>query len=510
MNKAKYNKLYNKYMLLKELHENKRPLNISLLTNNTITQYIEINNIDMIDCIRNKIKTYITDIYKSPEFKFGLGEDDEFSTHINTYFKHHYIELINGMVISNRKHFIHEILKSMNITIDSNKSYNTIVLEKKISTIDSKINKYRKIIDTIGMIEGHKYINRITTLLEYIDELTLNKKIIIFIINHINKYYKIYYNIDRKPIDNTMKGKEVENIINSMIIKLLQNKIDMMDINCDILYISNIDYNKMIHNMDKNDNLNFKQELDGLICIKTIDAMGQIYWYPVVIIESKVNLNLIYTDINKLNSLHTRLQGIKNFTINYLENDDVKQYNIIGTGFKSCDLYYCVHEMNNIIDHKYIKFIYDNYFSKSIIYEIIINKITENINCDTLYLFNNIEDLDNFIMNRLKNNKYNYNFSKMIDCRNKMKTELIENIMKIKKGCHSDMFDRILSPTVYSCDTYNYFNYNKNNKSIYKYLKSIDVITMETIDVIKNKLDQISEPFIEFNNRIDTLILHIN
>jgi len=524
----KYKKLKRKYILLKELQENKRQINISMLSNGKTEQYIEIDNINNIINIQNKIKTYVMEVYKSPQFKFGLGNDNsDLKKHINMFFKYRYIEMINGIVIANRKHFIYEILSSMNIIIDGNKSYNTIILENRINMIDVKINKYQKIIETISSFNSNKYINRITILLEYIKKLTISKKIIIYLINYINKYYKIYYNPTKNTPDNKLTGKEIENIINKKIIELLQDKIDKNEINCDILYVSNIDYNKMIHNMncDKNDN-NFKQELDGLICIKVKDQNNQIHWYPIIIIESKANLNLIYNDINKLNSLHNRLGDIKNFTINYLENDNIVQYSIMGSGFKNSDLYYCVHEMNEMIDRKYIKFIYDNYYSKCIIYDIIMNKIINMIQCNNINLFTNVEDLDNYIMNILnymsqdimsnesiewknittKNDNF---FSIMIDKKKTMKNELIENMTKIKSGYNMDNYNRILFSTIYSNMLYNFFNFNKKYKTVYNYLQTLNIITFETIEVIKLKLDEISKPFIHFNTRNDTIILHI-
>ena len=461
--------------------------------------------------VRNTIISIISSSYISPEFQFGLGEDNiDLINHINNFFKHKYVESINGNIIANRKNLIQDILSKLNISFDTH-TFNTIILEKKIFAIDKKLKKFQKIIDI-----NNNYNNNITIRIHRIKLLTANinklieqKNILLYIIDFINKNYKIFNTppIKRHLDDGNTVGKNVEDIINNKIKKILQDNINNNNIICDVMYISNLDYHRMMVGMNTsyifNDCMKFKQEIDGLICIKLSDDT----WYPIIIIETKTNINLIYTDINKLNALYDRLQFFDNFIIG--DNNNI--YTIVGKGFKNINMFYCVREIDNMIDGKYIKFIYNNHYTRRTIYDIIMSEIKSKI--QNIDLFNDVEELNNYIMNILYGKSYlNNNYNNILSDRtNLMKRELIERLTSINT---SEQVYNIISQTIYSNHSYNYFNYNKGkyayNETTYNFLELVGIITPEIINRIENKINEISCHFIKFNNRSDTKILFIN
>jgi len=499
-NIKKYINLRKQYHMLNNLYNNSsRKTNITILSEDSCNKKYNINDINNIDKIKNIIKSIITENYISPEFQYGSGENNsDLINHINKFFKHKYIESINGIVIFNRKIFIQTILDKMGIEIDTS-TFNTIVLENKINTIDRKIKKLQKIIETHG-----KYITvyRFSVLNDTIANFIKQKTILLYIVDFINKNYKIFNSCPSKKYDDgNISGRKVEADINNKIIKLLKDNIISNKINCDIMYISNLDYHNMLIGMNHssnllNDSMNFKQEIDGLICIKLSDDS----WLPIIMIETKTNINLIYNDISKLNSLHDRLHLFDNFVI----TDTNNIYTITGSGFKNIDIFYCVAEINDLIDGKYIQFIYNNHHFKRVIYDILMTEIKSKIN--NIDMFNDVEELNNYIMNILNKNSHLNNNYNLLEERNKnMRRELTDKINMIQTN--QPLYTVVLK-TIYSNNSYNYFNYNKNI-SIYKFLEKIGIITPCIIKRINDKLTEISNNFIEFNSRKDTNIVYI-
>ena len=174
-------------------------------------------------------------------------------------------------------------------------------------------------------------------------------------------------------------------------------------------------------------------------------------------------------------------------------------------------MFYCVREIDNMIDGKYIKFIYNNHYTRRTIYDIIMSEIKSKI--QNIDLFNDVEELNNYIMNILYGKSYlNNNYNNILSDRtNLMKRELIERLTSINT---SEQVYNIISQTIYSNHSYNYFNYNKGkyayNETTYNFLELVGIITPEIINRIEKKINEISSHFIKFNNRSDTKILFIN
>ena len=521
----KYLKYRNKYTDLKDIFIKQKSLsnrrrgvmNITIIQANNSIDYSDTIRIDQ---IKNDINKFISDSHITPEFKYGLGDDNIYlKEHINKFFKYKYIESINGIVIANRKHLIQNILNEMNIKIDIN-SFNTIFLENKIVTIDKKIKKIERILEGLYIIKK----DRLLIFKNEINKLIKQRTTILYIIDHINKNFKIFNSMPKKKgdMDGNMKGKNVEDIINCKIKKILSDNINNKNIPCDVMYISNIDYHSMNMGMDKKtpknisaDNMKYKQEIDGMICIK----LSNNTWLPIIMLEIKTNINLIYNDINKLNLLYENLQAFENFNI--ICNNIM--YTIVGDGFKNINIYYCVkeidmsqgsnepnHNIKFIYNNHYIKFIYNNHYTKRIIYDSVMSSIKSKI--DSIELFTDVEELNNYIMNILNGKEYNnLHLSKiLVDRNNIIRRDLIDRMMKI------DMEEptyTIILHTVYSNNDFNYFNYdkkiNKKNHTIYSFLETIGIITPIIINCINSKINEISENFITFNTRNDTRILYI-
>ena len=470
-------------------------MNIDIIDCNISNNIIFYNDIDGLKRCKDSITRYISEVFIQPKFQYGTGENNiDMINHININFKYRYIESLNGIIISNRKELIQNVLTKLNINIH-NKFINTILLEKKINKIENKITKIQNIIEnSYNMILPEKMF----LLNNKIEEYMKMKNIMISIIQFINKYYKIYYNPQPKitVIDGNKKGKVVENIINEKIKNILKNKNN----ECDIMYISNIDYN-ILHRKIKNKDNNFKQEIDGMICIKVLEN-NNIMWLPIIIVETKTNVNLIYNDINKFNSLHNRLQNFGNIVI---YNNNIS-YNIMGSGFKSCNLFYYVSEINQLIDNSFIKFINDNYFSKSVIYEIIMSKIKDRINSNIYItnLFTDVMELDKYIMNMFNNMSSN---NQTIEKCNKMNDELYSNLKNIQsKNNLYDLYNNTkYDNTIYYIDDSIFLNFIKS--SYYVFLQDNNIITDEMVEIIKFKLYEISNNFRNFETRDDTQIL---
>ena len=144
------------------------------------------------------------------------------------------------------------------------------------------------------------------------------------------------------PQDNTL-GDKAENNTNIKIKEILQT----LDI--PILYMTNIPYNILVGNRDKNMHKdNFKKEIDSIIFVKTTDSI----YVPIIITETKNNINLISKDIHNYSGLINRFTTIKTITginiINAKNKDTNKneQVKIDLDNLKNMYIYYCV----NIID----------------------------------------------------------------------------------------------------------------------------------------------------------------
>ena len=490
--KTKYNLLYNN---LKGNRQNNVGINL-LQNSNKHIQSIDVNDTNTINNITTNIKKYITEYNLSPKYKFNI-DDDMLQGIINNHFKYKYIESLNGIIISVRQNLIKDALMKLNIDLKMN-SINTLTLNSRINKININLTKLHRILDV--NTRHNLDCNKLQLLRNSINVLEKEKQIMIYLYNYINKYFKIF-EIDKQPQSGQLTGKQVETLITNKIINVLQDKVSQNIIKCDILYISNIDYNKIVHCMKKkiiNNDIYFKQEIDGLVCIR----LSNDTWLPIIILELKKNINLVYTDISKLNSLHCKLEELDDFTI----CDGTSEYNISSGSFKQCNLFYCVNEINNLIEKDYIMFDETNYRSKNIIFEIIMNEIKcklENVN-----YFTNIEEVDNYIVNIMNDNslinqKYDEYIKNKYDI---IKNELYESLEKILKDS-SNITSHNTSKSNSSNLNYNYFNHNNTNIDTFSYLIKKNIINKDVISNINEKLSHISNPFQEFYNREDTHIM---
>jgi len=443
----------------------------------------------------NNIVSFIKNNYKSPEYIMDLSIDD-IITSINTTLITKYIDKLNCLVVSSKIKLIVDVLNELNIDTGVDMSgrgfLNKLVLQR--IKLEQYIKKNKLIAEEIKLTVDPKkrQENYIKNTNEY-NKLNLQNMFISCIIDYTDIKFKKYKHLDRTVFINDEKiGRENEILVNNNLINLLNSYIKTGQVHRDILYITNLNYKMLTSNKICNSKNKFKQEIDGLLFIKTDSGK----WTPFMIIEIKKNINLIYSDISKLDGLYDRLCVIDNCSIT-INNID---YEIDTSGFKTCKLFYYVSDINKFYDNNIIKFVDDNYFSKSIIFDTTIDEIIKKI--DSIENFTNVMDLDDYIINILEHNSYDT--QKLLENNNKYKTIRDDLYMRLKyiNDTNSSLY---IEPDRETFNIYDYKFFNIDG-DVFTYLKNKNILNETIINIMLIKYNQNKTIFENFINRPNTRI----
>jgi hypothetical protein len=321
--KLKYLKYKNKYITLKnELLVGGAPP-MSFNNNNETIKKLE--DLDSVKEILMKNLFSIGHFDKSRIIKSEKYDGDKLKEKINSFFTSaEYLLLLNSIITKGnmKKNLYDEILKKYKISIeDINKSLNIELKQilQKVSAIDKiqdptkKEGLQKQINETIS--KSSKMYNAGTNMITY-----------------FNNYFQIF---KTKSTDNTI-GQKYEDYINNSVIK----KISSLDL--PLLYLYNVKCvdGGSIFEKGSGDYVEMKGELDGLILVKIDNE----YWYPLIILEMKNNINLIMDDLDGVNKLLTEMSkllgsGKKDLRVGK------ETYSVDMSGFANINFFYCV---NNV------------------------------------------------------------------------------------------------------------------------------------------------------------------
>ena len=292
---SKYLKYKSKYKLLKSIK-----INNNIQHGGAQSLYIEyINeniNKDSSKTIQEKLIKLLNDKYLFDKNKINYEySKEDIDKSIQKYFSSNYHDFMGGIIKRNKENLIKEI---QNIIKD---------------------------------IIKNKQINKQT------DRYTIYNKAQLI----LDKYNDLFVRL-MSPQDNTL-GDKAENNTNIKIKEILKT----LDIS--LLYMTNIPYDVLVGDRDKNMHRdNFKKEIDSIIFVKNTENI----YVPIIVTETKNNINLISKDIHNYSGLINRFTTIETITgintINAKNKDTNKneQIKIDLSNLKNMYIYYCV----NIID----------------------------------------------------------------------------------------------------------------------------------------------------------------
>ena len=103
-------------------------------------------------------------------------------------------------------------------------------------------------------------------------------------------------------------------------------------------------------------------------------------------LNTNINGNNKY-EILVLSIMINDVQTIKYILNNFTININNTSYTIDSSGFQSSSIYYCVTTINTIMDNNIINFVDDNYYSKSMIFDVVLDQITKQIDDNKHYFY---------------------------------------------------------------------------------------------------------------------------
>ncbi len=343
---------------------------------------------DNIELIQNEIMKILKQKYLFDKSRIDYTYDDShIISSISHFFKNQYIDYISHILLNNQKNLKKEIedLLKMHGSIDLKNLYTNLLISIDHYNSDKTPKNKKKLLDELQKYKIAEYV--------------------------ITKFDDVFVRLIK--IQDQKIGERNEENINSKIIQKLAT------LNAPILYMTNIQY-QLLDPIIENNQGKFKKEIDSVIFVKNAENV----WVPVVIIESKNNMNLVLDDIYNYNALLLKLDvldGNREMNVKNKDTNENETVNINLSNFRNCKGLYCI---NNIqLSNEKFLFINSQLIQREIGF--MIQTIIKS--CNNNEMFTTYKKLNKHLKNCLNNRAVKTDTSE-IDNVNLIKTTIIKEL----------------------------------------------------------------------------------